>query len=371
MIARTSAALRTAPSAPPPAQRRQRLGQRCSAEAPGGPPLTPAQQQIREAMQARISKAREYKKGGQGQPPATGAAGAIPVPQPPPPAAAAAAAAGAPPAPPPASGQDVEQAFDQAAQQLAAKEEAKFLQAVSETSPSSSSSSGGTASSSSSSGGTSEAAASREAMLARIAAARSYKQQPGSGSPPATSPAATASPASVFPAAPRGTASPQAQPAPEQQQQLQQQQDEAEQQRSFRTGGGGAVQAANWLRFAEKPDRGDGGAAIDQNLSAEQFTLAKEAQKKQQRVEIITADASWAAQARQDRAAQQGQPGGEAGGSVIEEEKGEDLHKPKVATWGVSGLPPCADCSAAFHDAGAAVRLPSAAQPLASAEALS
>ncbi len=297
-------------------------------------------------VRARIARAREYKKSAeQQQSPA----------QPPSQQGAAAVVATEPLSP---SGSDVEAAFSDAAQQLAAKEEAQFLQAVAEA---------GTASSAAAAAPTPVSSSGQpggqaEAVLARINAARKYKQQPAA-SPESSSPSPVASSSggsssgsgtssSSWGSGSRGAAAQQ--PAV--------QQTDVEQERSFRTGAGGAEQAANWLRFAE----GSGAAAarIDKSLSPEQFTLAKEELIKQQEVEIVTVDAAYAERLRREKAAQQAaaQQGAaaeaagaaEAGEAAQQGEEEEDLHKPKVATWGVSaaqqyGPPSCSGHAACLQ----------------------
>ena len=273
-------------------------------------------------VRARIARAREYKKSAVEQ--QQGVA-----PQSSPAATTAAAAA------PQASGADVEAAFSDAAQQLAAKEEASFLQAVAEASRTASSAAGAAPASPSSS---SQAGGQAEAVLARINAARKYKQQPEAGQPsssPAVNAGSSSSGSSSSSSADGGGVGAAAS------QQSAAQQVDAEQERSFRTGAGGAEQAANWLRFAE----GSGAAAaqIDKSLSAEQFTLAKEELIKQQEVEIVTVDAAYAERLRQEKAAQQAaaqqaEAGAAAAAEVGEaaQQEGEDIHKPVVPTWGVS-----------------------------------
>ena len=286
-----------APRGQPLQLRRQQQWQRQWCRAEGGSGGSAPGQPSRDEVLARINKARQYKMADSEAPPAGQQAGA---------------AAG-----PPAPTSSVEQAFDAAAQDLAAKDEASFLQAVAQASSSPSSSSSSSAApppAAPSSGG--GALGSAEATLARIKAAQQYKQQPaasmqpgGGGSSGATASAAPAPPPPPPPAVAADAG-------------------DADVQRSFRTGGGGSEQAANWLRFAE--GSGAAAAALDQGLSAEQFTLAKEELKKQQEVEIISVDAGYAAGVqRAKRQAQGGQEGGEGAA--------EDVHNPKVATWGVSG----------------------------------
>ncbi|PRW45125.1 hypothetical protein C2E21_6403 [Chlorella sorokiniana] len=292
-------------------------------------------------VRARIARAREYKKTAaeqQAPPQQAGAARQV--------SAATSTAA----EPPQASGGDVEAAFSDAAQQLAAKEEAQFLQAVAEASSTASSTAGSAAAAAPAPPSSSRQAGSghAEAVLARINAARKYKQQPD-GSQQAGSGAAIPA-TSTINASSSGSGSGGAGSTKDTAAQAQQQQQQAdeEQQRSFRTGAGGAEQAANWLQFAE----GSGAAAaqIDQSLSAEQFTLAKEELIKQQEVEIVTVDAAYAARLRREKAAQQaaarqGGTAAEAAGAAGAEEaaqqgeEGEDYHKPKVATWGVFPRP--------------------------------
>ena len=292
--------------------------QRCRATAAGGGGSSGGSS---DDVRARIARAREYKKSAAEQ-----QQGATP--QASPTATTAAAAA------PQASGADVEAAFSDAAQQLAAKEEASFLQAVAEASRTASSTAGAAPASPSSSG---QAGGQAEAVLARINAARKYKQQPEAGQPsssPAVSADSSSSGSSSSGADGGGVgAATSQQPAV--------QQVDAEQERSFRTGAGGAEQAANWLRFAE--GSGVAAAQIDKSLSAEQFTLAKEELIKQQEVEIVTVDAAYAERLRQEKAAQQaaaqqaeaGAAEAAEGGEAAQQE-GEDIHKPVVPTWGVS-----------------------------------
>ena len=319
----------TAFIAPPPTQPLRRgAQQRCRAAANGGSGGSS------NDVRARIARAREYSKAAAEQQAAQQATSVQQAAkeQRSPPAAAAAA--------PPGGQAGVEAAFSEAAQQLAAREEAQFLQAVAEVGSSASSearpapAAPAMPSSSSSSGTPSSSQAASEAVLARINAARKYKQQPAADQPDSSGSSSSSSGGGG--GSPASAAAPAAEPP----------QADAEQQRSFRTGGGGAEQAANWLRFAE----GSGAAAaqIDQSLSAEQFTLAKEELMKQQDVEIVTVDAAYAAQLRQEKQAQQaaaqaagGAGTAEASGATQQEgEEGEDLHKPKVATWGVSPAAP-------------------------------
>ncbi|KAI3426213.1 hypothetical protein D9Q98_008589 [Chlorella vulgaris] len=342
---------------------------RCLASA--APPQGPGQPN-RDEMQARIAKAREYKnkQGGQSagirqQPPSGGAA-------------AVAAASLNPPIqqqqqqqpqaasdlPSVASAVVDEQPAALTSEQLAAAADAKLLQALSDVRPSPSPSKTPPATAMAS-----PAAGSREAVLARMQAARQYKQQPSGNAPSSGTPASTASPnqTSGSPAAAASPPRPPSEPAPAQADE----QTEAERQRSFRTGAGGAEQPANWLIFAEKPEGGSGGggstAGIDTSLSAEQFTLAKEEAKKQQTAEVITGDKAWAGQVRTSRYAQleaeEAAAAAKAAGTVVPTppqaaapvaaaaapevaapgapaaEEGGELHKPAVTTWGVFPRP--------------------------------
>ncbi|KAL4448507.1 hypothetical protein ABPG75_005726 [Micractinium tetrahymenae] len=341
--------------------------QACKAQG-GGSPGQPS----RDEVLARINRAKEYKR--QAPEAARPKASSIEAHRP----ATATAAAPSVPAPlvEPTS-EDVVQTFNDAAQALAAKEEASFLAAISQaqqSSRSSSSASGGGGSSTGQQGpgaaglsspGTS-GAPSKEAVLARINAARQYKQggaavgagssSGGSGSPgkPAVHPPPPQPAAATQQAQPQGQQplaaqplQPQGQPSEPSASQQQQQQLDAAAERSFRTGAGGADEAANWLKFAESS--GGGASQIDASLSAEQFTIAKEELKKLQEVEIVTVDAGYAERLRREKRAQQGgaaadgngAAGAAAAGAESEAEAGseEDLHKPKVATWGLFPRP--------------------------------
>lgn len=304
----------------------------------------------RDEVLDRINRAKAYKKQVSEAVQPADSSGETPQAQP-----ATAAAAPAVPAPlvEPTS-EDVVQTFNDAAQALAAKEEASFLAAISQAQQSGRSSSssdqlqspGAAGASGPGSGG----ASSKEAVLARINAARQYKQAggaagAGSSGSVASSPGKPAvHPPPQQPAVaeqqPLAAQPPQPQLPASQQEQQQQQQLDAAVQRSFRTGAGGADEAANWLKFAE----GSGGAAaqIDAGLSAEQFTIAKEELKKRQEVEFVTVDAGYTERVRREKRAQQG--GGAAAAEAAAAEAAEagseeDLHKPKVATWGLFPRP--------------------------------
>lgn len=312
----------------------------CKAEA-DGLPGQPGRDEILE----RINRAKEYKKklSEAAQP----AESSIEVAQAQPAAGTAAPEVTAPLVKP--TSENVVQTFNDAAQALAAQEEASFLAAISQAQQSSRDSRTGRQQSPGVAGPSSpgsSGASSKEAVLARINAARQYKL--GGGAASAGSGSSPGKPAVHSPPQQPGVA--EQQPLAAEQRQQQDQQGQQEQQldaaaeRSFRTGSGGADEAANWLKFAG----GSGGAddQIDASLSAEQFTIAKEERKKLREVEIVTVDAGYAEQVRREKRAQQG--GGAAADSsaaaaaaqgAAEAGSEEDMHRPKVATWGLFPRP--------------------------------
>eukprot|EP00887_Chlorella_sp_A99_P004211 scaffold15.g4211.t1 len=108
-------------------------------------------------------------------------------------------------------------------------------------------------------------------------------------------------------------------------------------QRSFRTNTGDAADAASWLKTVAS--QGLTGS-IDKSLSAEQFTLRKEELMRQQEVEIVTVDATYAARLREEkrrqRQAAEGEAGdtSEAGGDAGGPSSGAGEYRPAVATYG-------------------------------------
>lgn len=113
-------------------------------------------------------------------------------------------------------------------------------------------------------------------------------------------------------------------------------------QRSFRTNTGDAADAASWLKTVAS--QGLTGS-IDKSLSAEQFTLRKEELMRQQEVEIVTVDATYAARLREEkrrqRQAAEGEAGdtSEAGGDAGGPSSGAGEYRPAVATWGMFPCP--------------------------------
>lgn len=314
--------------------------QLCKAEA-GGSPGQPGRDEVLE----RIKRAKEYKKQVSESAQLADSSTEPPQGQP------AAAAPAVPASLIEPTSEDVVQTFNDAAQALAAKEEASFLAAISQAQSSSrrGSDASSTSSPKSPAGQSSGVAPSKEAVLARVKAARQYKQGGGAAGQGSSGGGSSSPGAPTVHPLPREPArdeqqprQPQGQPPQPPASQQEQQQLDAAAQRSFRTGAGGADEAANWLKFAESS--GGGGAQLDANLSAEQFTIAKEELKKQQEVEIVTVDAGYAEQLRREKRAQRGGDAAAAAAApaaaeAAEADSDENLHKPKVATWGLFPRP--------------------------------
>ena len=239
----------------------------------------PQRSEAQEAVLARIQRAKAYKTGDGAAPkPAAAAAAPRPAPAPTPPRLRTAPPQ--PPAPPAAVGGEGAPlaALDQWAEQEAAKEAASFLEAMAAAAP-----------------------------------------------PPAAPPQQQQQEAEQ----PQQQQEADQPPLPPQQQQQQQPDRDAD--RAFRGGGGSGDAPATWLQLANSGQAVDAEAASQ--MSAEQFTLAKEALQRQREVEVITVDGAYANKLARDKRRQQHTARvGNEGGAGAAAERGEDEDEVDPAT---------------------------------------